>query len=322
MTWLQYKLTSLINLNNGATDIPQDEREMLEDGLIGSVVSAEKLLAKIKKKLYHRSYFEHELNEINKIKREINKIKKETIPNIKQSLCGDLFKRVYAEIDKDYYSSLCKKIADFFSLNYETNDNILKYLCNNFPENSVYLFILHYEPHALPSDTFDKSLHECGLLIRLKNGTILSSWNDVVKKSNVEHVIEDLSNETNLSSKYEPYTNLKSVKLTGIKKEVTDMSKMFYGCESLEDVSGLSDLDVSNVTNMEAMFLHCSSLEDVLGLSEWDVSNVENMKKMFAHCYSLVDVSGLGKWDVSKVWNMKDMFKDCESLVDNPLLKK
>lgn len=35
------------------------------------------------------------------------------------------------------------------------------------------------------------------------------------------------------SSKYEPYTNLKSVKLTGIKKEVTDMSKMFYGCESL-----------------------------------------------------------------------------------------
>lgn len=193
---------------------------------------------------------------------------------------------------------------------------------NIYVINSVYLFILHYEPHALPSDTFDKTLHECGLLIRLKNGTILSSWNDVVKKSNVEHVIEDLSNETNLSNKYEPYTNLKSVKLTGIKKEVTDMSKMFYGCESLEDVSGLSDLDVSNVTNMEAMFLHCSSLEDVLGLSEWDVSNVENMKKMFAHCYSLVDVSGLGKWDVSKVWNMKDMFKDCESLVDNPLLKK
>lgn len=109
MTWLQYKLTSLINLNNEATDIPQDEREMLEDGLIGSVVSAEKLLANIKRKLYRRSYFEHELNEINKIEREINKIKKETIPNIKQSLCGDLFKRVYAEIDKDYYSSLCKK---------------------------------------------------------------------------------------------------------------------------------------------------------------------------------------------------------------------
>lgn len=54
-----------------------------------------------------------------------------------------------------------------------------------------------YEPHALPSDTFDKALHKGGLLIRLKNGTILSSWNDVVKKSNVEHVIEDLSNETN-----------------------------------------------------------------------------------------------------------------------------
>lgn len=217
MTWLQYKLTSLINLNNEATDIPQDEREMLEDGLIGSVVSAEKLLAKIKRKLYRRSYFEHELNEINKIEREINKIKKETIPNIKQSLCGDLFKRVYAEIDKDYYSSLCKKIADFFSLNYETNDNILKYLCNNFPENSVYLFILHYEPHALLSDTFDKALHEGRLLIRLKNGTILSSWNDVVKKSNVEHVLK-----------------IYPMKQTHLSK-VWNMKDMFKDCESLVD---------------------------------------------------------------------------------------
>ena len=260
LTWLQDKLTSLINLNNEATDIPQDEEEMLENGLMGSVASAEKLLAKIKMKLYRRSYFEHELKEINKIEREINKIEKETIPNIKQSLCGDLFKRVYVEIDKDYYSSLCKKIADFFSLNYETNDEVLKYLCNNFPENSVYLFILHYEPDALPTDTFDKGLHEDGLLIRLKNGTILSSWNDVVKKYNVEHVIEDLSNETNLASKYEPYTNLKSVKLTGITKEVTDMSKMFYGCESLEDISGLSEWDVSNVTNMEDAFANCDSL--------------------------------------------------------------
>lgn len=44
MTWLQYKLTSLINLNNEATDIPQDEREMLEDGLIGSVVQRKSYL--------------------------------------------------------------------------------------------------------------------------------------------------------------------------------------------------------------------------------------------------------------------------------------
>ena len=70
---------------------------------------------------------------------------------------------------------------------------ILKYLCNNFPENSVYLFVLHYEPNALPNTTFDKGLHEGGVLIRLKNGTILTSWNDVVKKSDVEYLIEDLS---------------------------------------------------------------------------------------------------------------------------------
>ena len=83
----------------------------------------------------------------------------------------------------------------------------MKYLCNNFPENSVYLFILHYEPRALPGISFDKGLHEGGLIIRLKNGAMLSSWNDLVKKSNVEYVIEDLSNETNLSGKYKYCTN-------------------------------------------------------------------------------------------------------------------
>ena len=278
----------------------------------------------------------------------INKIENKTIPKIKQSFCSELFKKLHGEIDKDYYSSLCKKIADFFLLNYKTDDEILKYLCNNFPENSVYLFILHYEPNALPDITFDKGLHKGGLIIRLKNGAILSSWNDLVKKSNVEYVIEDLSNETNLSGKYKSCTNLKSVKLTGINKEVTDMSKMFYSCDSLEDVSGLSNLDVSNVTimeymfayckslvdvsalskwdvsnvrNMEVMFMSCKSLVNVSGLSKWDVSNVRTMWGMFMHCNSLVNVSGLSKWDVSNVKNMEYMFKDCNSLVDDSLLK-
>ena len=316
LTSIKDTLSSFTNLNIIETDIPQDKLEELEDVHISLIATVEDLLAVLKKNLYHASYSEHELIKVNEIEREINKIEKETIPNIKQNFCGNLFKRVFAEIDKNYYSSLCKKISDFFSLEYKTNDEILKYLCNNFPENSVYLFILQHEPHALPDNTFDKGLHEGGVLIRLMNGTILTSWNDVLKKSDVEYLIEDLSNETNLSSKYESCTNLISVKLTGMKKDVTDMSRMFYGCISLADISGLSDLDVSNVSNMKELFAICRSLVDVSGLGEWDVSSVTNMFNMFSGCKSLVDVSSLGEWDVSNVHNMLTMFYGCVSLVD------
>ena len=309
-------LTSFPNLNIMETDIPQDKLEELEDVLISLIATVEDQLAELKMILYHASFSEHELIKVNKIEREINKIEKETIPNIKQNFCDNLFKRVFAEIDKDYYSSLCKKISDFFSLEYKTNDEILKYLCNNFPKNSVYLFILQHEPHALPANTFDKGLHEGGVLIRLMNGTILTSWNDVLKKSDVEYLIEDLSNETNLSSKYESCTNLISVKLTGMKKDLTDMSRMFYGCNSLADISGLSDLDVSNVSNMKEMFANCRSLVDVSPLGKWDVSNVTDLISMFKDCGSLVDVSGLGKWDVSNVTDLTAMFRSCGSLAD------
>ena len=313
---LKAMITSITKLNKVETDIPQDKREKFEDTIIDLVETAENLLTDIKNNLYHGSYFAHELNNVYKIEKEINKIEKETIPKIKQNFCGDLFKKIYLEIDKDYYSSLCEKISDFFSLNFKSNDEILKYLCNNFPENSVYLFILHYEPNALPDITFDKGLHKRGLLIRLKNGSVLSNWRDVSKKDNVEYVIEDLSNKRKLSGKYESLRNLKSIKLTGINKNVTDMSSMFSGCVSLVDISGLSELDVSNVTHMDHMFSYCCSLVDVFALSEWDVSNVNTMLGMFLDCDSLVDLSGLSKWDVSTVGNMQAMFMHCSSLMD------
>lgn len=291
LTSLKNIITSITKLNNVKNDIPQDKREKFENTIIYLVETAETLLTDIKNNLYHGSYFTHELNNFYKIESEINKIERKTIPKIKQNFCGDLFKRIYSEIDKDYYSSLCEKISDFFSLNFKSNDEILKYLCNNFPENSVYLFILHYEPKALPDITFDNKLHKRGSLIKLKNGTVLSNWKNVPKKEDVEYVIEDLSNKRKLSSKYKSCTNLKSIKLTGINKNITDMSKMFKDCKALVDISGLSELDMYNVTNMEYMFSGCRSLVDVSPLGKWDVSNVTNMSEMFEGCKSLADDS-------------------------------
>jgi surface protein len=70
---------------------------------------------------------------------------------------------------------------------------------------------------------------------------------------------------------------------------VTDMSYMFYGCNSLTNLD-LSSFNTSNVTYMGYMFRGCNSLTN-LDLSSFDTSNVTYMKDM-----------------------MKDMFDGCSSL--------
>ena len=90
---------------------------------------------------------------------------------------------------------------------------------------------------------------------------------------------------------------------------VTNMSRMFYVCNTLKSVGYLSDWDVSNVTNMSSMFLACEELESIGDISKWDVSNVTNMSYMFWYCKSFnKDISN---WDVSKARHNILMFCNC-----------
>ena len=86
---------------------------------------------------------------------------------------------------------------------------------------------------------------------------------------------------------------------------ITNMNKMFYGCEHLAFINS-SWFNTSNVTNMSNMFDGCKKLNS-LDVYEWDVSNVTNMSFMFNGCKKLnsLDVSN---WDVSNVTNMSFMF--------------
>ena len=92
---------------------------------------------------------------------------------------------------------------------------------------------------------------------------------------------------------------------------VTDMSWMFYGCESLTELD-LNGFDTSNVTDMSYMFCFCESLME-LDLSDFDTSIVTDMSEMFSGCKSLMklDVSG---FDTGNVTDMSEMFYDCENL--------
>ncbi len=92
---------------------------------------------------------------------------------------------------------------------------------------------------------------------------------------------------------------------------VTDMRTMFNGCESLKsmDVSGFN---TSKVTDMSYMFASCYSLKSI-DVSRFNTANVTDMICMFNECYSLksIDVSG---FNTANVTDMSGMFASCYSL--------
>ena len=102
------------------------------------------------------------------------------------------------------------------------------------------------------------------------------------------------------------------IDLSGFDTEnVTDMSRMFNGCSSLQSLD-LSDFDTKNLTRMSLMFNGCSSLQS-LDLSGFDTENVKNMGSMFYDCSSLQSLD-LSDFDTENVKNMCCMFYGCSSL--------
>ena len=93
--------------------------------------------------------------------------------------------------------------------------------------------------------------------------------------------------------------------------EVTDMSRMFSDCESLEELD-LRTFNTSKVTNMSAMFSECTHLES-LDVSTWNTYNVTDMSEMFNECYSLENLN-LNSFETDNVTDMTGMFANCDYL--------
>ena len=89
--------------------------------------------------------------------------------------------------------------------------------------------------------------------------------------------------------------NILEIKLKGINK-ITNMSYMFYDCDSLSSLPDISKWNTQNVTNMSYMFSGCSKLSSLSDISKWNIKNVEDMKDMFKE---------------TKIKNIPDKFKSC-----------
>ena len=107
--------------------------------------------------------------------------------------------------------------------------------------------------------------------------------------------------------------------LTGMENlntsEVTLMSSMFYHCTGLTSID-LSHLNTAKVTAMTSMFNGCTGLT-TLDLMTFDTGNVTSMSYMFYGCSNLTTIYAGGGWSTAKVDEESSghMFDGCTSLV-------
>ena len=139
-------------------------------------------------------------------------------------------------------------------------------------------------------NTTTDSIYDLGdyeVLIILKDGTNLTSWDNVNNKKEIIYLSEDLTGKANFLRKYKGLSNLKAIVAWGVGKNLKNMpnmSEMFEGCTSLADISSLSDWDVSQVTTMAMMFADCSSLKSLPDISNWNTRNTRDMNALFSKC--------------------------------------
>jgi len=142
------------------------------------------------------------------------------------------------------------------------------------------------------------------------------AWNSTVSATLTTVVFDDSFQDISPTNCCKWFANCQSLQtITGIENlntsEVTNMSEMFYDCRALTSLD-LSNFNTSNVTNMEGMFFNCNSLTS-LDVSSFNTSNVTDMGSMFQECSSLTSLD-VTNFVTSNVTNMECMFQDCSSL--------
>ena len=149
----------------------------------------------------------------------------------------------------------------------------------------------------------------------MNTGTAFPGW--MGNKENIKKVVFDPSftgaRPTTCYCWFEGCQNLNDIEgLTNLNTEnVTDMGWMFSNCEKLASLD-ISSFNTKNVESMSAMFSGCNSLTS-LDLSHFNTENVTDMRAMFQGNSSL-SMLNLSSFNTANVIDMSSMFSDCTLL--------
>ena len=158
---------------------------------------------------------------------------------------------------------------------------------------------------------------EISFLINRENNTKLKSNEKLIINKNFEIEIHFNKAVKTLTSFFNRFKDknifyLVSIDLSNFDAStITDLDRMFYGCDSLESINFLN-FNTSLVTYMMSMFNGCGSLKSI-DLSSFNTSLVKNMGFMFNMCISLTSLN-LSHFNTSSVNYMAGMLSDCRSL--------
>ncbi|MBE5812326.1 MAG: BspA family leucine-rich repeat surface protein [Clostridiales bacterium] len=123
----------------------------------------------------------------------------------------------------------------------------------------------------------------------------------------------DTSNVTDMTRMFDGCESLTELDLSSFStSNVTSMVNMFIGCDNLGEITFGDDFKTDSVEYIGGMFSECSSLTS-LNLSNFNTSSVKSMANMFNGCSALTTLD-VSKWNTSNVTNMLDMFNDCKAL--------
>ena len=158
-----------------------------------------------------------------------------------------------------------------------------------------------------------------GTTYDLNTGSLYTDWDEDGTKDYVTKVVFHSS-----FANYRPTTtydwffgmhNLRSI--TGISNlntsEVTNMAFMFQSCDLLTSID-LSHFNTSKVTDMSGMFANSTGLTS-LDLSSFNTSRVTKMRNMFSSCSNLRTIYVGSGWNTASVTASSNMFTNCTSLV-------
>ena len=131
----------------------------------------------------------------------------------------------------------------------------------------------------------------------------------------LEHFLNDIPFASDY--RYTNSNNTVSIKLKGI-NNVTNMSEMFYECDTLISLPDISKWNTRNITSMKGIFFRCDLLGSLPDISKWNLYKVNDISNMFSCCYSLRSLPDISRWNLINVKDMNHMFYNCRSIISLP----
>ena len=259
----------------------------------------------------------------NELKLTIYKFKSEI--KILTSILNDVMNKIniYCKIIEDMVDNYDNKKTNFeiiFNLNQIQKSNVINELnkiieCNNIIEKYSNIF-----------NIYKKMNHdEINIVYNLREKVKLFGEIFVERnKSNLKLIIDGKEQDLTYEYTNKSFDNKKdtlNIKLKGI-TNVTNMSGMFYYCESLLSLPDIDKWNTSIIKDMNFIFRNCISLSSLPDISKWNTINVHNMSGIFSNCNSLLSLPDISKWNTSNANNMSSMFSGCGTLTTLPDISK